>query len=98
MSNSVAIEVTRKGEGWVAEVEVTDGRQTTLHTVAVSTADLARWGRGDGDPEVADLVRRSFDFLLRREPATSILRRFELSVIQRYFPEYDEQFARHKKP
>ena len=42
-----------------------------------------------GDP--ADLVRRSFAFLLEREPKESILRTFELSVIGRYFPEYERE-------
>lgn len=41
------------------------------------------------DPE--RLVRQSFDFLLEREPATSILREFSLDVIGRYFPEYPEE-------
>lgn len=57
----------------------------TQHTVTVTKTDLRRWGRGD----VEDLVRRSFDFLLEREPPSSILSRFELPVIERYFPEYD---------
>lgn len=43
---------------------------------------------------VEDLVRRSFEFLLEREPAGSILASFELSVIARYFPEYDRAFRR----
>ncbi len=43
---------------------------------------------------VEDLVRRSFDFLLERERAGSILASFELSVIARYFPEYDRLFGR----
>jgi len=43
---------------------------------------------------VEDLVARSFDFLLEREPPGSILNRFDLSVIQRYFPDYDQQFKR----
>jgi hypothetical protein len=34
-------------------------------------------------------VKRSFEFLLEREPNTSILPEFDLSVIQRYFPEYE---------
>jgi hypothetical protein len=34
------------------------------------------------------LVRASFAFLLDRESNTSILRSFDLSVIERYFPEY----------
>jgi hypothetical protein len=34
------------------------------------------------------LVEESFRFLLEREPVTSILPSFDLSVIERYFPEY----------
>jgi len=34
------------------------------------------------------LVEKSFEFLLAREPNTSILRSFDLPVIGRYFPEY----------
>ena len=53
----------------------------------VQPADLQRWGRGQAPEE---LVRRSFEFLLERESKESILREFDLSVIQRYFPEYDQ--------
>jgi hypothetical protein len=35
-----------------------------------------------------ELVRASFEFLLEREPATSILREFSLDVISQYFPGY----------
>jgi hypothetical protein len=35
-----------------------------------------------------ELVRTSFEFLLEREPASSILRKFSLDVISRYFPDY----------
>lgn len=34
------------------------------------------------------VVRESFDFLLEREPATSIRRAFDLSEISDYFPDY----------
>jgi hypothetical protein len=36
------------------------------------------------------LVGKSFEFLLERESNTSILRSFDLPVIQRYFPEYEQ--------
>ena len=91
MADSVAVSVERRGEGWVGEVDVRQAGGSTHHTVTVSRSDLARWGRGESDGDVEDLLRRSFAFLLERETATSILRRFELSVIQRYFPEYDQQ-------
>jgi hypothetical protein len=38
--------------------------------------------------KLAQLVRESFVFLLEREPVESILRSFDLSVIEGYFPEY----------
>lgn len=43
----------------------------------------------NGAIEPDNLVYKSFLFLLEREPATSIMKEFELPVIQRYFPEYE---------
>jgi len=37
-----------------------------------------------------ELIKRSFEFLLEREPKESILKNFNLKVIQRYFPEYEK--------
>jgi hypothetical protein len=39
------------------------------------------------------LIKASFEFLLEREPNTSILRHFDLSVIARYFPEYENTIS-----
>ena len=58
----------------------------------VSRADRERYGGGD----VADLVRRSFEFLLAREPNTEILGEFDLSAIERYFPDYREAVSRRR--
>jgi hypothetical protein len=85
----VDIEVTRGNRGWICKVSFEDRRRVSQHTVTVNEADLGRWGRGYDEEAVADLVRRSFEFLLRREPASAILSSFELSVIPSYFPEYD---------
>ena len=79
----VAIDGGESGAGWLMRVTVADGARTT-HTVRVSRAEHERYGGGD----ITDLVRRSFDFLLAREPASSILREFDLGTIERYFPEY----------
>jgi hypothetical protein len=57
-------------------------------------AHLKRWGQGAHQANVEELVVRSFEFPLEREPADSILRSFDLSVIARYFPEYDQVFKR----
>lgn len=36
------------------------------------------------------LINHSFEFLLHREPNTSILNAFNLKVIQTYFPDYEQ--------
>ena len=36
-----------------------------------------------------EIISRSFAFLLEREPNSSIMRTFDLPVIQRYFGEYE---------
>lgn len=79
------------GEGWRCAVAVLETSRRTTYTVGVSPKDMERWG-GRGTAE--DLVVRAFEFLLEREPSTSILRQFDLAVIQRYFPEFDEEFRR----
>jgi len=80
---TVDVTVEEGKDGWTADVRVAD-RTTTAHRVSVSRAEHVRYGGG----EVRDLVRRSFEFLLVREPNTSILREFSLSTIERYFPDY----------
>ncbi len=44
-----------------------------------------------GGHSLEDLVRVSFEFLLEREPKESIMQEFDLTVISRYFPEYEDQ-------
>jgi hypothetical protein len=85
----VNVRARRDGAGWRCEVAVDHAGRHTEHSVTVTEADLKRWGQGAEKRDVEDLVIRSFEFLLEREQADSILRSFDLSVIQRYFPEYD---------
>ncbi|HEV8699048.1 MAG TPA: hypothetical protein VGQ89_15230 [Candidatus Limnocylindrales bacterium] len=72
---------------WHCRVRLTDDQGTGEHLVRVARTDLDRLAPGAAEPD--DLVRRSFEFLLAREPRTSILREFDLPVIGRYFPEYE---------
>ncbi len=92
----VTVHVEPSSDGWKCLVTVELGGERTNHTVAVKRADAERWGRGAETGDVQDLVRRSFDFLLEREAAGSILKTFDLATIQRYFPEYDRLFRVRK--
>jgi len=76
-------------EGFACSVTVGTDPDATRHTVLVSQAELERLAPGHYDPE--QLVRASFEFLLEREPRESILRDFELPVIERYFPGYEAE-------
>ena len=78
--------LVRKLDETLFEVSVQGSRPTT-HIVKVEAAYAARLT--GGRVPVERLVSRSFEFLLAREPNTSILRRFDLPVIARYFPEYE---------
>jgi hypothetical protein len=70
-------------------VEVRDGRGTSRHTVTLDPALLARLSAGR--PVGAErFVEAVFAFLLEREPKDSILARFDVSVVSRYFPEFEE--------
>lgn len=76
----------KKQSNTVFEVTV-ESRTTTTHTVTVPQEYYQKLTGGKVDPET--LVEKSFEFLLQRESNTSILRSFELTVISRYFPEYE---------
>lgn len=90
----VNVRVEAKGDHWLCEVDLEHAGRHTRHTVTVSRADLERWAGGTDPENVEGLVKRSFDFLLEREPPSAILGSFDLSLIQRYFPEYDRAFNR----
>ena len=83
-----------KGDDWLCKVSVDHAGRRSRHAVTVRRADLERWAGGAERQDVESLVARSFEFLLEREPPSAILASFELSVIQRYFPEYDVAFKR----
>ncbi|HUY63733.1 MAG TPA: hypothetical protein VMV14_04375 [Acidimicrobiales bacterium] len=74
------------------DIEVSSAGRTTRHEVTVSAGFADRLGLGHVPP--VELVRASFEFLLEREPASSILSTFDLEVIARYFPEYPAVIAR----
>jgi hypothetical protein len=85
------IAVQRKSAGEYAVVVEEAGGRTT-HRVRVSP-DYARQLTAGRVPE-EELVRRSFEFLLAREPKEQILGSFDLSVIARYFPEYEREIRK----
>ncbi len=71
------------------QVEVSEGDEQTSHRVTVPESLIEELEFSEEDHE--RVVRESFDFLLEREPPSSIMSEFSLDVITRYFPEYPEE-------
>ena len=67
------------------EVVVTT-QSTTTHLVTVSDAIHIKLTNGKISKET--LLEKSVEFLLAREPNTSILSQFKIEVISQYFPDY----------
>lgn len=69
---------------------VAEAGSTATFDVTAPPEDVTRYG---GGCSAEHLIAASFRFLLDREPKESILARFDLSVIERYFPEYAVRVA-----
>ncbi len=85
------IEVEAVSEG-TFRVRVIEGKSETSHTVTLKPADHERIAGGKVEP--AELVRMAFEFLLENEPKESILGRFDLPLIGRYFPSFEPEMKR----
>ena len=69
------------------EFQVTvNATNSTSHKVTLT--DDTHQNLTNGKVSKKELIEFSFKFLLEREPNTSILSSFELSVISEYFPKY----------
>jgi hypothetical protein len=73
-------------------VRVLEGASESAHQVTLDPKDYAKLTGATAEPE--ELIRKSFEFLLEREPKESILGRFDLSIISRYFPEYEREIKK----
>jgi hypothetical protein len=89
------IEVRRISEGSPLDFEVVvrEGEGETRHHVTMSRAMCERLTAGRHTPE--HCLEAVFRFLLDREPKESILRRFDVTAISRYFPEFDREMPRY---
>jgi hypothetical protein len=93
----IEVECDPSPDGWRCQVRVTEGGRTT--TFDVTTRDPTIVLPADGETgslegDVERLVSETFVFLLEREPVSSILPRFDLTVVERYFPDYPTEIRR----
>jgi hypothetical protein len=75
------------------DVIVRDARGESRHEVTMQTDEAERWAKLGAEP--SHCVDAAMRFLLDREPKESILTAFDMRVIRRYFPEFDDAFPRY---
>lgn len=79
---------TQQNGSWSYQVQV-DSRN---YSVTLSQSDYDQWTQGKVSPQ--QIIEAAFEFLLEREPASSIMSQFDCSVIRRYFPEVDRELPK----
>jgi hypothetical protein len=82
----IVVEAAASGQFRVCILE---GNSETRHRVTLD--DQYYQHLADGKIEPQEVVPRSFEFSLEREPKESILAEFDLRIISRYFPEYERE-------
>ena len=78
----------KKLTGDVFQVTVADS-MTTTHEVTVTDQSLS--DLTDDKVTKEQLLKFSFNFLLDREPNTSILLSFDINIISSYFSDYGDE-------
>ena len=85
----IQVRRTADGDPLEFEVVVREGKGETRHHVTMSQQTGERLAAGKHTPERC--LEAAFRFLLEREPKESILSRFDITVISRYFPEFERE-------
>jgi len=78
---------------YLVEVTESDGSGSqTRHKVSMDKEYYEKISTGVIGPE--DFVKKSLEFLLKREDKNSILKEFNINQIGEYFPEYETEIKR----
>ena len=88
----IEVEKSEHDDRYEFQVTVRERGGESHHRVTLRKADYERLAGSKASPEA--LVTESFRFLLEREPKESILGSFDLTLIGRYFPEYEREIVK----
>lgn len=91
---AIDVRMIEDNDQLVFDVRVHDEASETQHGVTLSRKDFERLS---GGADADRLIDAAFRFLLDREPKESILARFDVSVISRYFPDFEQKLPRYLK-
>jgi len=84
----IRVKRTSDGDPLEFEVIVLEGTDESRHVVTMAQKTCERLAPGNAAERC---VEAAFIFLLDRESKELILQRFDVSVISRYFPEFEQE-------
>lgn len=90
MSDIAISVIPDSGHTLTFDVVVRDARGESRHRVTMQADEAKRWAKLGAKP--LRCVEAAMRFLVDREPKESILSAFDMRVIRRYFPEFDDAF------
>jgi len=89
----IEVNVIRSNDHFEFDVRVEENGSETQHRVTMTKSDYRKLTGGRVTP--AQCIEAAFKFLLDREPKESILSRFDVAVISRYFPSFREELPKY---
>lgn len=87
----IDVEQKNGGDRLEFDVMVRERKSETHHQVTMSKSTYERLTAGRVTPERS--VQAAFEYLLEREPKEAILASFDITIISKYFPGFETEFA-----
>ncbi len=89
----IDVKLTNSGDPFEFDVAVREGDTETRHRVTMTESTYRALTSEGVGPERC--VEAAFKFLLDREPKESILSSFDITVISRYFPSFEDEISHY---
>jgi hypothetical protein len=96
--NEIDVRCAPTATGWRCAVTIDDGQGRSAHEVTVAGHDATDLAAAADQSDAERLVYETIAFLLEREPRESILRSFDLTIVGRYFPEFEAEIRSRLAP
>jgi len=89
----IDVKLTKSDDPYEFNVTVRERGTETRHRVTMADATYSQLAGERATPE--RVIEAAFEFLLEREPKESILSSFDVTVISRYFPSFEEEITNY---